>query len=358
MKRTAIALLLLALVGCRSGPNPPVVSEEYLQTAAGPGGRPGGRVVYSSEGDWYGETRPAASRRSYPATTVRPGGEWVEEDRPEPATRQVAYKPAADGGRKPYHPLAAKPAAARPPARPAADRPAPPAPLPDLVGEVADAPTVSGVRYVASRRLRIAFDVTGVGTDGVAGVDLWHTRDGRRWKRIELTGEQTSPVTVEVAGEGRYGFTTVARGGAGQAVPAPRPGDVPQMWVEVDQTRPVVKLSRIEEEVGPDGVPGLGVRWEAQDRNLGLRPITVEYAEQPAGPWFLVAADLENTGHYLWKDPAGLPPHFFVRVTATDQAGNRGTDHTPRPVAGRGGPPAAAVSGVEPADVRRVNDEE
>ena len=50
-------------------------------------------------------------------------------------------------------------------------------------------------------------------------------------------------------------------------VVAPQVGDRPQMWIEVDTTKPVVKLLSVVVGTGPDKGK-LTVNWDAKDKNL------------------------------------------------------------------------------------------
>jgi len=85
--------------------------------------------------------------------------------------------------------------------------------------------------------------------------------------------------------------------------------------------------------------PGVLVfQWRATDQNFGDNPITLEWAENRAGPWAPVAGGtdavvratgtdaatrrLPNTGRYAWRVPAGLPPRVYIKITARDAAGN------------------------------------
>src|SRR5205823_11059245 len=104
-------------------------------------------------------------------------------------------------------------------------------------------------------------------------------------------------------------------------------GALPQVWVIVDSTPPTVGLTSVAIRGGR-----LAVLWRATDTNLGARPITLSYAENAAGPWTLIAANLPNTGCYQWQVPANLPPRLLIRVEAADQAGNVGVAQTPEPI--------------------------
>jgi hypothetical protein len=202
------------------------------------------------------------------------------------------------------------------------------------------------VRLVNTKRITLNFEVKDVGPSGVSAVQLWYTQDGKEWHKHDAPPKKSSYL-VEVDDEGMYGFTLVARNGIGLGNDPPRPGDQPQVWVVVDTTKPAVQLG--EATPGTDGKSQtVAIRWTARDRNLGRHPITLSYAEKEQGPWKTICSDLENSGMYLWRVPAGAPGVFLVRVEATDLAGNVGRGQSPRPVVLDSSRPTVSIIAVEP----------
>jgi hypothetical protein len=127
-----------------------------------------------------------------------------------------------------------------------------------------------------------------------------------------------------VAQEGVYGFTLVARSGVGLGERPPQIGDRPQIWVEVDLTKPVVQLQGVVVGKGKDKGK-LFIGWTAYDKNLDKAPIMLSYAEQTSGPWTPISADrVPNSGRYVWSMPPTVPYQFLVKVEAVDTAGNVG----------------------------------
>src|SRR5205085_10629766 len=133
-------------------------------------------------------------------------------------------------------------------------------------------------------------------------------------------------------GEGLCGFTLVVRSGVGLGERPPQVGDPPQAWVEVDLTKPIVRLQGVEVGRGADSGK-LTILYQANDKNLARQPITLSYAETVGGSWKPIAAGVENNGRYVWQMPQDVPYQFLVRVEAVDGAGNAGSDETPKPVA-------------------------
>jgi hypothetical protein len=135
-----------------------------------------------------------------------------------------------------------------------------------------------------------------------------------------LGGRQQA--TVELPGEGIYGFILVVKSKAGLGKPPPRPGDVPEIRVEVDTTPPLAQLFA----PSPDPLqPGaLILKWNATDANNNLtnHPITLEWAEKRDGPWTIIMADMPNTGKYSWPLPDHLPVQVYMRLRVKDLAGN------------------------------------
>jgi hypothetical protein len=218
---------------------------------------------------------------------------------------------------------------------------------PDTLDPPEIRPCNASVRVVNSKRINLNFTVKDVGPSGVSGIDLWYTSDGRTWSKHESTEHHRSPYCIEVSDEGLYGFTLVAHNGAGASKAPPKPGDPPQMWVEVDTTKPVVHLVSAETHFESKNHT-LAVRWTASDKNLGPRPITLAYADQAKGPWTAAATHLENTGRFVWTMPAGMPHGFYVRVEATDLGGNVSRAQTPTPVVLDRSQPSVSLVGVEP----------
>jgi hypothetical protein len=183
---------------------------------------------------------------------------------------------------------------------------------------------------VNNRRIRLNYGISDVGPSGISAVELWATRDGRTWQRYSNEPPPAGPLVVHVAEEGRYGFYLVVKNGVGLTSPSPKTGDLPQLWVEVDETAPTVRLQEINVHKGSKG--SLRITWSATDPNLMCRPITLSMATSNTGPWTPIATNLENTGEYVWQMTKEVPYQFYIRVEATDRAGNVGVSCTHEPI--------------------------
>jgi hypothetical protein len=176
------------------------------------------------------------------------------------------------------------------------------------------------LHLVNERSIRLNCKLRDVGPSGLSAVEVWFTQDGRHWQKAEHNCPPQPPYVMDVKDDGRYGITLIARNGLGVAKPGPVLGEPPQVWVEVDTTRPTLTVGK-PRFAGTEGARELAITWSANDKNLGSRAIKLTYAEKPEGPWQPIA-DVENTGTFAWHLPAKLPTSFFVRVQATDTAGN------------------------------------
>jgi hypothetical protein len=186
-------------------------------------------------------------------------------------------------------------------------------------------------KIVNSTDIKIDYKLEDVGPSGVSIVELWYTRDGRSWQRYGEDPDKAPPFDAKLPGEGVYGLTLVVKSGVGIGDRPPQTGDPPQMWIEVDLTRPNVQIQSVEAGRGHDSGT-LTVTWRADDKNIAPQPITIYYAEQAEGPWTTMAGGLENTGRYNWRIPPNAPFRFFVRVEALDKGGNIGRADTKQPV--------------------------
>ena len=263
----------------------------------------------------------------------------------------------AAGSLLPGTALWAAPPLARPPADPPAgpilvDGEPGPAASPmrtesDMAPKEAPArPATPALRIVRSLQFSLKFQVENVGPSGVSAVELWYTTDGKRWQRYDSPPLRESPFPVSVKEEGVYGFSLVAHNGHGLGHRPPQAGDLPQVLVLVDQTKPVVEIHDAH-VAAMSNVPCLTIGWKATDRNLGPRPINLSYAASAKGPWLPIASGVENSGTYVWQLPGKMPDHFFVRVEAADVAGNVGEARTDKTVLFDQSEPATVITGVE-----------
>jgi len=172
-------------------------------------------------------------------------------------------------------------------------------------------------------------------------VEVWGTANsGETWQRYGVDADGQSPAAVTVPAEGLYGFKLVVQNDQGLVEFPPARGDEPDVWIQVDLTRPNCRLIRAEQGRAPRENE-LTIEWEASDDHLGQLPITLEYSRSLQGPWQPIAPELPNTGRYVWIMPERTPTAFHLRLRVRDEAGNEGEFVTAekvapaRPAAGR-----------------------
>jgi hypothetical protein len=200
-----------------------------------------------------------------------------------------------------------------------------------------------------SRRFSLDYDVEAVGPEGVAEVELWGTIDsGSTWVKWGADPDRASPFDVEVNGEAIYGFRIVIVGKSGLATSSPQPGDAADIWVGIDSTRPAAHLTGAAYGQG-EAAGKLDIRWDANDANLGPRPITLAISDRPDGPFAPIAAGLPNTGQYFWEFDPRSPRQIYLRLEVRDEAGNIAIDQLTEPIKVEGLEPKGRIRGFNPA---------
>jgi len=224
---------------------------------------------------------------------------------------------------------------------------------PLLGGEPVETPRAGArPRMVNSRMFELEYDVDAVGPSGIGRVELWGTRDGgRSWRSFGIDADRTSPLLVSVEEEGVYGFRVAVSNGAGMGGKCPVAGDLPDLWVAVDLTKPVAQI--VSARQGVDAESGqIVISWQADDKMLAARPISLWFRQDRADPWLPIAGGLENTGRYVWPIDHRTPSSVYLRLEVRDEAGNLGVHETAEPVAIDQSRPTVRIREVRP--VRRT----
>ena len=335
MGRTAAAFLILAVVGgCVAddqGPLAQFPAAKPGQTAAAPS-----YATWSRTSDQFADlqnntsAKPSATTAQKPTSAPKPAVTKLPPPAPTPGASDIIVDSqlvdatlVTTPGDKSAEKTADKAASAKP---------APSGHSALEVDQAANDPAAPSIRMVNSKRVTLNFELKDVGASGVSGVELWCTQDAHTWKKGEIEAQTNHSFTVEVKEEGLYGFTLLARNGSGVGKEdAPAPGEQPQVWVMVDVTKPTVQISSVEiTRAGKE--PTVEIHWSAKDKNLGPKPITLSYAEQPEGPWTPIAAGVENSGQYEWQPPTTAPHRLYLRVEAVDMPGNSAWAQTANPL--------------------------
>lgn len=205
----------------------------------------------------------------------------------------------------------------------------------------------SKIESINQRRFRLNYAFDQLDPNQIEKVVLWMTHDaGYTWSAYGEDGDRTSPFPIELEQPGLYGFRIVFHTKDGRTSVAPKSGDDADYWVRLDVDAPRAAITGAP--YGRDDQAGsLIIQWQAEDDLLAARPITIEYAVHPDGPWTTIAAGIDNSGAYAWKVGAEVPPRVYLRLTATDAAGNSTCNQTQQPVDLSGLVPKARILGVD-----------
>ena len=205
-----------------------------------------------------------------------------------------------------------------------------------------------------SRRFQLDYDIDAIALANVSQVELWATTDqGRQWQKWGHDEDCQSPLEVEVNDPGTYGFRIVIVGRNGVAGNTPSPGADADVWVTVDHTPPEVKLLAVQTGKGPQA-GHLVIQWDASDRHLSERPVTLRVAESANGPWTIIAEGLQNVSEYAWRPPATIARQVHIQIEARDAAGNQATDQTRSPVDVRSATPRGRIRGFRSLQEQRA----
>ena len=187
-------------------------------------------------------------------------------------------------------------------------------------------------KIVNQRHVMIDYRLEQIGASGVGKIEIWITADhSQSWQKLREDVERKSPVAIELPGEGLYGIAMVVSNGRGFGGSPPNPGDVPDIWIEVDMTRPIVDMKNVRPGGSED--PGtVHVTWSAQDRNLPADSVELYFATKREGSWALIAKGLRSDGQYRWAPPLSVGSQVYVRLVARDLAGNATVVETSQPV--------------------------
>lgn len=195
------------------------------------------------------------------------------------------------------------------------------------------------LQYVNNPEVVVEYELNRVGPSGLGSVELWWTQDDGKswtWYGTDDKFEGAKPTsrhqrTIELPGDGVFGFYLVVKSRAGLGKSPPRPGDLPEMRVEVDTVPPIASL--LPTAIDPSRPNSMVFSWLAKDANLTPNPITLEWSEKREGPWKTIAANLPNTGRYSWQLPDNAPVEAYIRLRVRDLAGNESVATTPSPQA-------------------------
>ncbi|MCD8243294.1 MAG: hypothetical protein LUD38_05750, partial [Parabacteroides sp.] len=98
-------------------------------------------------------------------------------------------------------------------------------------------PVPADAQVTRFTRFNIRYTLRDVVADGVERVEFYITEDmGRTWRLYGEDPDRVSPMTIQVPGEGVYGFVCVATDRFGNREREPGPRTRPESVIVVDRT--------------------------------------------------------------------------------------------------------------------------
>jgi hypothetical protein len=186
------------------------------------------------------------------------------------------------------------------------------------------------LQLTKSRRFAWDYEIPAVrSASGRLQAELWTTQDGGvTWQRSAVDNDARSPIDVTLPAAGLYGVRLELVADATAESGGPRSGSAPDAWLGIDEEPPQVELVAIDrDESTPDGA--LVIRYAVRDPLIAPRSTRLLYSPNADGPWATIADSLENQGEHRWGPDKTVPAKVFLRIEATDLAGNVGAAASP-----------------------------
>jgi hypothetical protein len=179
---------------------------------------------------------------------------------------------------------------------------------------------------------RLRYQVDRLPPQQIGAVTIFGSRDmGQSWEFWTEDRDKASPVEITVPSPGRYAFRVVVTSRTGNTSPIPRPGDEPEVVVEVDTDPPRPRIVAVP--YGPGEQPSsLLIQWSCTATDLGANPVALAYSQASTGPWTSIAQAVENSGQHEWTLQPNLPRSVYLQIVVTDTAGNRGAHLLETPI--------------------------
>lgn len=179
-------------------------------------------------------------------------------------------------------------------------------------------------------RAQVEYRIDTVGPSGIGRVDVYITPDrGQSWTKVAEDADKRSPAEITLPGEGLFGVRLAITNGNGFGGRAPKAGDRPQQFIEVDTTPPAVQMQQYE--MVPSAA-AIDIHWTASDANLASEPVSIFYRTRPESSWQPVAQHIKNDGMCRWVLPRDIGGQVFLKVEVIDLAGNLTKVETPGPI--------------------------
>ena len=272
---------------------------------------------------WPAETATWSDGASGPVATAATAEQTDGLSLSEPALEGSPAGPAASGRNKRPNPGADRRVAIRP-----AATTTDPLAAAGITGPVAEGQSLEyrGRPLHLARSRRFAWDYEIPAVRRAAGplrAELWTTRDGGlTWQKTAVDADGRSPIDVELAEPGFYGVRLELVAKVPDADGGPRSGAEPDAWVGVDDQPPEVRLVAVDrDESGP--ADALIIRYAANDPLLPDNSVRLLYSPNAEGPWATIVAGATNAGEHRWEPARSVPARVYIRIEATDAAGNK-----------------------------------
>lgn len=205
-----------------------------------------------------------------------------------------------------------------------------------------------GTHFVVNQKqFRLRYHVDGLQPDQIGSVAIFGSRDmGQTWELWTTDRDKVSPVEIKIQDEGRYAFRVVITNLGGLASQIPDPGTDPELVVDVDLTSPIPQITAAPYGKDPTSA-SLIIQWRCPDLDLADEPIALAFSSSPSGPWSTITRGTPNSGEFVWKLQPNLPKSVYLRMAATDRAGNRGFHQLPNPINLAPLIPSGRILGIE-----------
>jgi hypothetical protein len=160
-------------------------------------------------------------------------------------------------------------------------------------------------------------------TAGPLRAELWTTRDGGlTWQKAAIDTDGRSPIDVELAEAGFYGVRLELVADVPDADAGPRSGAEPDAWVGIDDQPPQLELVGIDRDETAS-TDAFVIRYAARDPLLASNSVRLLYSPNAEGPWATIMTGAANEGSHRWEPGKNVPARVFIRIEATDAAGNQ-----------------------------------
>lgn len=200
------------------------------------------------------------------------------------------------------------------------------------------------IEYVNTLKFDVDYTIQHMGRSGIQAAHMFVLRNQGNWELVKRfpvhvtpgDRDQTLSLPYEAKEEGTYGFYVIPESGAGKRAENPRRDDPPLMWVVVDTTPPVVKITDVRVKPGGSRGPVVEITWDASDPNLMPQPVSLEWSTDKK-KWNEIKYRLDNLpgstmGRYAWEVPDENLWKFWIRARAVDKASNTGESMWPQEV--------------------------